>query len=60
MEAAAAETHEALFDFVRVLARATARASVQAGVRFDIDDPDVAREIIMVTFDALVRTPPRR
>ena len=47
------ETQEALKEFVRALARITARVMVENRIQVDMDDPAVAREMLQITFDAV-------
>lgn len=44
-----------------MLGRISARASHETGITFDMDDPEVAREVMKVTFEAVfTSTPPRQ
>lgn len=42
-------------ELVKSLARITAGASHKLGIGFDVDDPQVAQELLVVTFDAVIR-----
>lgn len=53
-----AEARHALEDLVRQLARISARACHDLGIRFDMDDPDVAREVMKMTFEAVFYSKP--
>ena len=56
-----AEARRALEELARVLARASARACHELGITFDMDDPKVARDVMMATFEGLVLShPPAR
>lgn len=50
--------HEALVPLIEELARISARASHEMGVTFDMDDPEVAREIMRMTFEAVFLSSP--
>ncbi|MEA3044663.1 MAG: hypothetical protein QOH47_2501 [Sphingomonadales bacterium] len=54
---------EALAPLVESLARISARACHEMGIQFDMDDPQVARELLSITFDAVFlsdQKPPER
>lgn len=53
-----AEAREALFELAGTLARAAATASHELGIAFDMDDPQVAGDVITATFEALVYSRP--
>lgn len=56
-----AEARRALEDLAKLLGRASANACHQLGITFDMDDPQVARDIMMATFEGLVLShPPAR
>ena len=56
-----AEARRALEELARVLGRASARACHEVGITFDMDDPQVARDVMMATFEGLVLSrPPAR
>jgi hypothetical protein len=42
-----------------ILGSASAEASYKMGVRFDVDDPQVAKDLILASFDAMFLTKPR-
>jgi hypothetical protein len=47
-----------LIELAKVLARAAADAEHKLGIKFDIDDPEVARDLLIATFEALVFSRP--
>jgi len=47
------ETKQALIDLARYLGRVTARALAECNFRLDVDDPEVAREVMKITFEAV-------
>ena len=56
-----AEARHALEDLAKLLGRASAKACHELGITFDMDDPQVARDVMMATFEALVYShPPAR
>ena len=55
-----AEARQALMQLARILGRAIADGCHKLGVAFDMDDPQVVRDLITVTFEALVYSKPRR
>ena len=48
-----AEGRKALDALAKLLARTSARACHELGISPDMDDPEVAREVMKITFDAL-------
>lgn len=52
-----AEGKRALGNLVKSLARAAADACHKHGLEFDMDDPEVARAVMMVTFKGLLLSP---
>ena len=48
------ETHEALKALARALARITAKVMAEHRMQVDMDDPEVAREMLQITFDAVI------
>ena len=54
-----AEARRALVELTRVLGRASARACHEMGISFDMDDPQVARDVMMATLEGLVLSRPR-
>lgn len=44
---------EVLIPLIEAMARVSARAAQEQGIEFDMDDPEVARAVIMATFDGL-------
>jgi hypothetical protein len=50
---------QALEELAKLLGRASAKACHELGITFDMDDPQVARDVIMGTFDGLFRSHPR-
>lgn len=57
-EAQAAEAKQALKELAKILGRATADACHRLGISFDMDDPHVARELMLATVEALVLSEP--
>lgn len=55
-----AESRRALEDLARILGRASAEACHRLGITFDMDDPQVAREVMMATFEGLVFSKPQK
>ena len=56
-----AEARRALEELAKLLGRASANACHELGISFDMDDPQVAREVMMATFEGLVLSrPPAR
>lgn len=55
-----AGARRALEDLARILGRASADACHRLGVTFDMDDPQVAREVMMASFEALVFSRPQK
>jgi NAD(P)-dependent dehydrogenase (short-subunit alcohol dehydrogenase family) len=54
-----AEARKALEDLARALGRISARVWHEMGIRFDMDDPEVAREVLTMTFEAMFLTAPK-
>ena len=54
-----AEARRALEDLAKLLGRASANACHELGIRFDMDDPEVARGIMMATLEGLVLSRPK-
>jgi hypothetical protein len=57
-----AEAQRALEDLAKLLGRASADACHKLGITFDMDDPQVAREVMTATLEGLVlsRRPARK
>ena len=55
-----AEARRPLEDLIRIMARATVDACDRLGIEFDMDDPEVARDVMKATFDRLFLSPPTR
>ena len=53
-----AEARERLKAFACSLGRISAKVCHDMGIQFDMDDPDVAREVMRLTFDALFYSAP--
>lgn len=54
-----AEARRAIEDLAKLLGRVSAKACHDLGITFDMEDPEVAREVMKMTFEALVySTPP--
>ena len=54
-----AEARQSLTELARLLGRASAKACHEIGITFDMDDPQVARDVMMATFDGLFLSHPR-
>jgi hypothetical protein len=56
------EAREKLRELARSLGRISAQVCHDMGIQFDMDDPEVAREVMKMTFDALFpsKRPPRK
>ena len=56
-----AEAQQSRMELARILGRATAEACHKLRIDFDMDDPQVARDVIMAAFEglALSRRPAR-
>jgi hypothetical protein len=52
-----AEARQALEDLAKLLGRVSAKACHELGITFDMDDPEVAREVMKMRFEALVYSP---
>jgi hypothetical protein len=46
-----AEARKALQNLAKALGRVSARVCHEMGIRFDMDDPEVAREVLKMTFE---------
>lgn len=54
-----AEARRALDNLIKLMARAAVEASARLGVEFDVDDPEVARDVMKATFEGLFLAPSR-
>jgi hypothetical protein len=54
-----AEARRVVEELAKLLGRRTAQFCVERGIHFDMDDPQVATEVMMAAFDGLFRLPPR-
>jgi hypothetical protein len=54
-----AEAKAHLIELAKALGRASATACHKLGIRFDMDDPQVARDVMLATFDGLFLSKPR-
>jgi len=54
-----ADTRRALEDLARALGRISARVCHEMGIQFDMDDPEVAREVMKMPFEGLFYSSPR-
>lgn len=54
-----AEARQSLTELARILGRASADACHELGITFDMDDPQVARDVMMATLEGLVLSNPR-
>ena len=55
-----AEAKETLHDIARLLGRVSAQVCHKMGIQFDMDDPEVAREVMKLTFDGMFLTAPKK
>ena len=55
-----AKAKETLHDIARLLGRVSAQVCHKMGIQFDMDDPEVAREVMKLTFDGMFLTAPRK
>ncbi|WP_158703025.1 hypothetical protein [Allosphingosinicella vermicomposti] len=53
------EARRVVEELAKLLGRRTAQFCVERGIHFDMDDPQVAREVMMAAFDGLFRLQPR-
>lgn len=52
------EAREKLHDLARALGRVSAQVCHKMRIKFDMDDPEVAREVIKMTFEGLFYSSP--
>jgi hypothetical protein len=52
-----ADARQALENLIKIMARAAVDASMKLGIRFDMDDPEVARGVMKATFEGLFLQP---
>lgn len=56
-----AEAKEKLHEVAKLLGRVSAQVCHKMGIQFDMDDPEVAREVMKLTFEGLFySSPPAR
>jgi hypothetical protein len=55
-----AEAQESLMELARILGRAITRTCHEHGLEFDMDDPQVTREVMMAALEALVLSKPAK
>jgi predicted DNA-binding protein len=55
-----AEARERLNGLARSLGRISARVCHDMGIQFDMDDPEVAREVLRLTFEGLFVSAPKK
>ena len=55
-----ADAKRALEELAKALGRVSARACHEMGIRFDMDDPEVAREVMKMTFEAMFLSEPKK
>lgn len=55
-----AEAKEKLLDLATALGRVSAQVCHKMGIQFDMDDPEVAREVMKLTFDGMFLTAPKK
>jgi hypothetical protein len=53
-----AEAKEKLHELAKALGRVSAQVCHKMGIHFDLDDPEVAREVMKMTFEGLFYSPP--
>lgn len=53
-----AEARLALESLIKIMARITVDACHRRGIEFDMDDPEVARDVIKATFEGLFLSKP--
>ncbi len=55
-----AEAKEKLHDLARLLGRVSAQVCHKMGIQFDMDDPEVARQVMELTFEGMFLTAPKK
>ena len=55
-----AEGRRALESLIKIMARATVDACDRLGIEFDMDDPEVARDVMKAAFEGLFLSKPGR
>ena len=55
-----AKAKETLHDIARLLGRVSAQVCHKMGIQFDMDDPEVAREVMKLTFEGMFLTAPKK
>ena len=53
-----AEARRPLEDLIRIMARATVDACDRLGIEFDVDNPEVAHEVMKASFEGLFHSKP--
>ena len=53
-----ADARRALESLIKIMARATVDACDRLGIEFDMDDPEVARDVMKATFEGLFYSKP--
>ena len=53
-----ADAKQSLHELARLLGGISAKACHELGIRFDMDDPDVTREVMKMTFEAVFHSSP--
>jgi hypothetical protein len=53
-----AEAKKSLHDIARLLGRVSAQVCHKMGIQFDMDDPEVAREVMRLTFEGVFYSAP--
>lgn len=55
-----ADARRALEELAKALGRVSAQVCHKMGIQFDMEDPDVAREVMKLTFEGLFLSAPRK
>ena len=55
-----AKAKETLHDIARLLGRVSAQVCHKMGIQFDMDAPEVAREVMKLTFEGMFLTAPKK
>lgn len=55
-----ARARQAWENLIKLIARTAADASIRLGIEFDMDDPQVARDVMKATFEGLFLSQPAR
>lgn len=55
-----ADAQRAVEDLAKLLGRVSAQVCHEMGIQFDMDDPEVAREVMKITFEAMFLSAPNK